>query len=464
MFRNQRVIFLMLGVCAGSSSIAGEPNPTSRSFGPCVVDYASIQAAIDANPGRPVHIPPGDYEIRDPLRIRTDSSGLIGPGRIVQANAERPILVIENASNVLIRDLTLTRNPNSMETMAEGIIAIGCRDLIVDGVKVLDNRTRSSAIELRECESASVRNCLVRNYHRVSVDDRTQGTNYGYAFRCMIGTGLMVRESRGTLIQGNRIVEENLIPTPEIRKKFGLGDFVKKAPTKGPLVSQVDWDRGFTANWMQGSAIVVTSPTSTDLTRILGNFVQYTGQGIDIHADRVIVSQNIIHDTLVGVKAMHGSRNVLITGNQFSGNSLWSIGLMPGIASHPATPTSKTSPGVVANHDGGSIIANNIISDFGLGQTAWIWGSEGGNGFPIRFDRGQESDDPPLSDVLIQGNIVSDSGKQGIRIDGVIKVVGPRYQYAVLIEQGDGSPVGLHFLGNILHPGTRGVSNVDLKP
>ena len=33
---------------------------------------------------------------------------------------------------------------------------------------------------------------------------------------------------------------------------------------------------------------------------------------------------------------MHGSRNVIITGNQFTKNDLWAIGLMPGAASHPA--------------------------------------------------------------------------------------------------------------------------------
>ena len=77
----------------------------------------------------------------------------------------------------------------------------------------------------------------------------------------------------------------------------------------------------------------------------------------------------------MGMKAMHGSRNVIITGNQFVKNSLWAIGLMPGAASHEG------------NTDGGSIIAHNLISDFGHGDAHWIWGDERS---PFKFDTGQE--------------------------------------------------------------------------
>lgn len=114
----------------------------------------------------------------------------------------------------------------------------------------------------------------------------------------------------------------------------------------------------------------------------------------------------------MGMKAMHGSRNVLITGNQFVRNSLWAIGLMPGAASH------------ANNSDGGSIAANNIISDFGCGDAHWIWGDERS---PFKFETGQQPDDPPLSDVNVQGNVVHSSAT-------------PRYRYAVIIEGGNVDP------------------------
>ena len=38
------------------------------------------------------------------------------------------------------------------------------------------------------------------------------------------------------------------------------------------------------------------------------------------------------------------------------------------------------------------------------------------------------------------------------------------HQYAVVMEGGSNGPRGLHFSNNILHPGTQGISNVELKP
>src|SRR6185295_17987730 len=49
-----------------------------------VQDYASIQEAIDGNPGRLLFVPAGDYAISEAIRIKTADSGLWGPGRIVQ--------------------------------------------------------------------------------------------------------------------------------------------------------------------------------------------------------------------------------------------------------------------------------------------------------------------------------------------------------------------------------------------
>jgi len=112
--------------------------------------------------------------------------------------------------------------------------------------------------------------------------------------------------------------------------------------------------------------------------------------------------------------------------------------------------------------DGGSIIANNIISDFGYGSSQWIW--PGQDNCPIRLDRGQVPENPPLTDVLIQGNIVYDTGRDKVVVDGVANVVPPRYDYAVYVsgDEATRGPVGLHFSDNLFHPGLKGVSNVSL--
>lgn len=399
-----------------------------------VTSYPTIQEALNANPNRMLFVPAGDYSITEKIRIRGEYSGLMGPGRIIQQSADQPIIEIENANGAEIRDLTLTRPKGMMESRNEGIIAIKCRDLVIENVHVIDNRSAAGAITLRNSQNCRISRCLVRNYMRLSVDDRTANKDLGYAFNCTDGSGISVSYSTGTLIESNRVVEDNMVPTPELKAKHKLGDWIKKNAEKGNIVNQATWDLNYTDAWQQGSGIIVTAPEVSDLTRILSNHIENAAQGIDLHSDHVIVSNNIVVNSFMGMKAMHGSRNVIITGNQFVKNCLWAIGLMPGAAAN------------AENTDGGSIIANNIISDFGHGDAHWIWGNERA---PFKFDTGQQPDDPPLTDVIVQGNIVHSIGK-------------PRYKYAVIIPGGPNTPRGMHFSNNLFHPGTQGVANTEL--
>lgn len=411
-------------------------------FAADVTGHPDLQAALDAHPGQVLSLPAGDYPISRKLVLRGDGAGLIGPGRIIQSNPDEPILEIEGLKDVLLRDVTLTRAPGRTVARKSGLLAIRCAFLRVDQVRILDNQSATGALALRECRFARITGCLVRNYMRVSVDDRTRSPEWGYAFNCTDGTGIQVTASQGTLIEGNTVVEEVFRPTKELKEKHQLGVWTKKNATKGTFLSQATWDAGYTDNWQQGSGIIVTAPEASDLTRILGNHVENAAQGLDLHADHVIVAHNVITNSFMGMKAMHGSRNVLITGNQFVKNSLWAIGLMPGAAAHPGLPDRPET----ANADGGSVISANIISDFGHGDASWIWGVQRS---PFKFDTGQQDDDPPLTDVIIQGNLLHCVGA-------------PMYQYAVVIAGQPGGPKtprGLRFQGNTLAPGTSGVAN-----
>lgn len=439
------------------ADVAPQPSDTLRAGD-------SIQETLDKNPGRIVDIGSGDWKISRRIKIEHDRSGLCGSGRIIQSNPSEPIVQIENAADVKIRDITLMRSDGAKDCEAEGIVVRKCRYLLLSGVTVLDNCSRLSAISLQDCVLASVTGCQVRNYMRIAIDDRTEKTeHYGYAFRCIDGTGIGVRSSQGTLISNNIVIEENLRPTPEMKEKYRLGTFSRKSAQKGDLVSQEAWDAEYVSNWQQGSAIWVSSSESTKFTRIIGNHVSNAAQGLDIHSDQVIVANNIVENAWMGMKAMHGSRNVLITGNQFFGNVIWSIGLMPGAAAHGTK--AKDGSAVAPNADGCSIIANNIISDFGYGDSYWVW--KDGSRSPFRFDIGQEEDDPPLSDVIISGNLVQESGKKMPAGEADQTLEAPRYQYTVIISSdatGKKNPRGLHFQNNILQPGSQGVSNMDLPP
>jgi nitrous oxidase accessory protein NosD len=455
-FPSPRGLLALFALFAGLTTAFGQS--------PSAAEYKSIQEAIDANPGKMIFVPAGDYTIARHLEIKTNGSGLYGPGRIVQSDPEQPIVRVENARGVRICDVTLTRPEEKMETTQEGVYVRQCSETTIENVRVIDNHTVAAGIAIRECSGTQVRGCLVENYMRLNIDDRTASPLFGYAFRCLDGTGIDVEYSEATIIQNCRVVENHMHPTRETREKYGLGQFTKKNPEKGKLMSQQVWDAGVTNNWQQGSGIVINSPRTTQRTQLLGNQIENAAQGMDLHCDQVIVANNIVSNSFVGMKAMHGSRNVLITGNQFVRNDLWSIGLMPGTASGASQPAHDNVPAQGPNNDGGSIIANNIISDFGYGDAAWNWAASGSIA-PIRFTHAPLAENPPLTDVIIQGNIVYDSGRDRPLADGVPKREPPRYKWAVLIEQGaPNPPQGLHFFGNVFHPGTAGMCNVELPP
>ena len=447
------VLCVLLLAVGSEQTLAGDPIRAA--------DYSSLHEAIEKNPGRVVDAGPGDWTIDRRLTLSSDRAGLRGTGRIIQANPAEPILEVTGAADVVVRDLTFTRAPGKEDSEAAGLLARKCRYLRLADITVLDNRSRSPAIGLDECFAASITGCTVRNYMRVAVDDRTEKPQYyGFAFLCIDGTGISVRASEGTLISGNTVSEDNLGPTPEMKEKHKLGTFVKKNPEKGSLVSQETWDADYVPNWQQGSAIWVGEPEASRLTRILGNLIRNAAQGIDLHCDQAVVANNIIDNAFIGMKAMHGSRNILIEGNQFARNTLWSIGLMPGTGSNGGTgPDGKVGP---ANNDGWSIIANNIISDFGYGDAFWIWNDDGMVKAPLRFDVGQEESDPPLTDVVVTGNVIQAGGHAG---PGPSEA-DPRFNFSVLIESAKagrgGAPQNLHFRDNVFPAGKDGVSNQPL--
>lgn len=444
--------------CGAAQSVAGREIS--------ITDAASIQRALDDHPGQLIYVPAGQYEISQPIVIKRDDSGLIGPGRIVQTNPNVAIVIVSHADGVQLRDLTLTR-ASDQPTTVSGLVANSCTNLTLDNLQVLDNRAAASAINLDRCVQGRLSNCVVRNYTQIAIDDRTQNPNYGFAFRCIDGTGIQLTGCRAMLVQNNRVVEQFNLPTPELKAKFHLGEFTARNAQRGPLVSQESWDSATFPQWHQGSAIHVGEPEVADHVQIVGNYIENAAQGIDIHADHVTVASNTVNNAAVGVKAMHGSRNVLVIGNQLTRCDCHAILLQPGTASHAIGPplhTDSQQARAAANVDGGSIIANNLVSDFGYGNANWMWGNERN---VICFERGQTPENPPLSDVVVQGNVVYDAGGDRPNAAGPAVVVPPRYKYAVVVDRDAGGlkgPVNVRFANNLLHPGAMGVANIELEP
>lgn len=442
---------------------------------PSVESYGSVQAALDANPGKMVLLPPGEYSISRAIVINTDNTGLYGYGTIIQTDPGEDIISVQNARGVRIEDLTLTRPEGKMDTSRSGIWVDHCTSLALRNLRVIDNRTESGSIQVHQSTGIRIEGCEIINYKRIAVDDRTDSEDWGYAFHCINGAGIIVKDTQGGMILNNRVIENNLLPTQEIRDKYGLGKLTEgKKPTRQGRLTGKTLEKGSVNNWHQGSAILVSSPENTSFFQITGNYVEHSAQGFDLHCDYVVCSGNQVNHGMMGIKGTHGCRHLVISDNILSCIDLWGILLNPGAASHFIESASGDKEARGPNVDAGTIVSNNIVTDYGYGDEYWNWGGaspEHSGSYPIALYEGQLPENPPLRDVLIQGNLVYNTGRDQVLVDGKPVEQPPRYRYAVYVgpwgensAQGPTFPRDIHFLGNDLHPGTKGISNVELTP
>lgn len=418
------------------------------------VSYSTLQAAIDANPGRVIKVPAGDYVISRALVITRDNTELHGPARIVQKNAAEPILRIERASGVRVRNLSFSRAEGSQDTNQPGLVARHCTDLEFSDLRVSDNHSNSSIVAMSS-RDVVVQGCIITNYKGFAIDDRTKGDRFGYAFKSVDGTGIQMREVEGAFIRNNRISEYRLLPTKEIRDRNDLGTLTVVV-MQGRNTSKEMLDARYTNNWHQGSGIHLASPTATRRAIVTGNVIENCNQGVDIHADNVIASRNMISHCLIGLKAVHGAKNILMTDNQVTYVDLWGILLRPGAASHNSANAAGGKPAIEENNDGGSIIANNIISNIGFGKQAWNWPDRTVS-HGMHLGDGPLPENPPLRGLLVVGNLVFDSGQDTVLVEGRWVKSAPRYAYAAFTErESPNQSLDLAFHGNLFDPGLKG--------
>ncbi len=407
-----------------------------------VSDYPSIQAAVNANPGQVIVIPEGDHRISEPIFITSDYTVLRGPGTIVQADDDTRILAIEECSGVTIEGITLTRPDGARETTERGILAISCERLRIDSVRVIDNHSNRGAIELNSCRDVDVIGCEVLNYKRITTDDRTKSPEYGYAFRCIDGTGIWVDRCVGVRIVGNRIADDRLLPTQEFAEAEGLGEVTARNETLGRLASHTVARDGRVKNWHQGSAILVTAPRDTRDVTIERNTIHNAAQGIDIHADKVDIIGNVVDHAFMGVKVLHGSSDVRVTGNVLKAIDLWGILLGPGSASGEGNVQTRIE------------VSGNIIADMGTGHEYWNWWEDDPNAHSpsaLRLNSPPLPENPPMTDVSVTGNIVTSRNPKA-----------PGYRWAAWIGYPE-LPDTWRFSDNLFTPGASGISNVKLR-
>jgi len=459
-----RLLLVSILISAPSSAQNSNSNYAPQRVAGSNVDagtYLSLQAAIDANPGKIIRIPDGEYRLDRALVIRHDGIELRGPARIVQTNPKASLIEVTGATGVRLDDLAFTRADGQQETTEHGVFVSKSRNVTLSRIHVSENHTRSSIVA-EDSFDVIIENCTVTNFKGVTIDDRTAPHHLSdYAFRAIDGTGIQLRAVDGGIIRDNRVQEHRLLPTKEIHDKYKLGQLTIVPKKPGRLMSEEIFRSHYTNNWHQGAGIHVTSPMGTKRVIVAGNYVEHAPQGIDIHADNIVVTGNIVSHAMIGMKAMHGSKNVLIDGNQFTYIDLWGIKLMTGNSSRAAGQTNAVGAISNENVDGGHIISNNIVSNFGLGLQNWNWEGRDVNRAAIILPAGQLIENPPLRNALVIGNVVYDSGRDQVLVDGKWTVVPPRYNWAIYVETSKKPvPQNVKLVGNLLDPGRLGTTNL----
>jgi hypothetical protein len=134
--------------------------------------FASLQEALDAVPeaGGEVRIPPGDYELKEPLVLTRENVLVRGSGaatHLINRNAEgKPALVLrpreratkprERIWRVQVMDLRISGNPKS----GDGLLAEGVNEVFLQGVSIDHNG--GHGIRLVDCyEDPRIIGCIL---------------------------------------------------------------------------------------------------------------------------------------------------------------------------------------------------------------------------------------------------------------------------------------------------------------
>jgi hypothetical protein len=168
----------------------------------------------------------------------------------------------------------------------------------------------------------------------------------------------------------------------------------------------------------------------------------------------------------MGMKAFHGARGVVISNNVFHKPGKYGILLRPGSSSHHTEESTSDRPARDENVERGIIIANNIITDQGYGHESWrLWNADPSETSPvgIKVGTGPLETNPRLMDLIIEGNMIYDRGRDLVIENGKAVRPTPRYKWAIWFDD-PWRVENLKMANNIFHPGEKGVSNLPIEP
>ena len=279
-------------------------------------DYASLQDALDALPGEGgiVLLPPGTFEINEPLRVRRGDVLIRGAGgstHIINQNKQgQPALVLEHADGkkvkkqdrlwrVMLSEFRITGNPQS----GPGIVANYIEEIFLQGLTV--SHHGSDGILLDHCyEDPRISACLITynagvglnllGCHDIVVSANQFEENQD-ALHCFDGFNLCMT--------GN-CVDDHLQHGVVIENTYG-------SVVSGNMIEEC-----------KGAALIMDRDCYGNT--VSANVIAHNGQGVVLKdAHGCAVSANTF--TIMGEHAVlleKGSGRITVTGNNFSDSYL----------------------------------------------------------------------------------------------------------------------------------------------
>lgn len=230
----------LLLLCLAVSIYAQTPAPVSIDAG----KHPNLQAALDAVPesGGVVTIPPGNYEITEPLRVKTAETRIVGGGaatHIINKNEGgspafvlRPANLDQDAKARLWRVQMADLRISGSEKSGDGIFAEGIQEIYFEGVSI--DHHGGHGIHMVNCtEDPRVADCILTYNKKRGIEihgghDIVVNANHfeenqdalfcGDSFNlCMngnniddhLGNGVIIENTYGSVLSGNMIEECN---------------------------------------------------------------------------------------------------------------------------------------------------------------------------------------------------------------------------------------------------------------
>jgi parallel beta-helix repeat protein len=329
--------------------------------------FPNLQAALDAVPeaGGLVNIPPGLYEITEPLRVKTGDTRIVGSGaatHIRNKNEDgaptfilRPVNLDQDKQarlwRVQMADLRISGNEKS----GDGIFAECIQEIYLEGVSI--DHHGGHGIQLKSCfEDPRIADCILTYNKKCGIEifdchdivvnanhfeENQDALHCADSFNlCMngnniddhLGNGIIIENTYGSVVSGNMIEECNGTALILDRDCYGitLSANVIAHHLEGGIDLRDACGCTLSANTFTiAHRFSVRVAAASERNTITGNTFcnTYIGAGQDKRPAEAKTPMGIDEGT--GIQLENGVSGLVITGNTFSGLSteaVWAVG------------------------------------------------------------------------------------------------------------------------------------------